>query len=430
MTSTITRRDIGRLLAGGAAAATLASVGSLAAAADSIRLIWWGNPDRDRRTNEVVALFAKEKGIAVTPETYGWGDYWQKLATQAAGRNLPDVIQMDYRFLFEYARRRQLAALDEFVGNQIDLANFDPNQLASGKVDDKLYGISMGANSMSHIYRKEILAKAGVTTLPDQTTWTDAEFDKLGEQVKGALPDGMYFTQNMGYNEPSLETWVRQRGKALYTEDGQLGYELADLEAFFARWKDLQDKGLTPPADVMAGDASQKAEDTMIVTGKSLFGFSHSNQLVAYQKLIPDEVDIVMIPNQEGGKPGQYLKPSMLISMAETSGAKDAAAELIAFFITDPGANAILQIERGVSGDPAIRESIVPSLGPTEKKIIDYLDVVGTHVGPLPPPPPKNAGELDRALRPAWDEVAFGKLSVTDGAKKYYDNAVAILGRA
>jgi multiple sugar transport system substrate-binding protein len=430
MTSTITRRDIGRLLAGGAAAATLASVGSFAAAADSIRLIWWGNPDRDRRTNEVVALFAKEKGIAVTPETYGWGDYWQKLATQAAGRNLPDVIQMDYRFLFEYARRRQLAALDEFVGNQIDLANFDPNQLASGKVDDKLYGISMGANSMSHIYRKEILAKAGVTTLPDQTTWTDAEFDKLGEQVKGALPDGMYFTQNMGYNEPSLETWVRQRGKALYTEDGQLGYELQDLADFFAYWKDMQDKGLTPPADIMAQDASGKMEDSMFVLGKSLFGGIHSNQLVANQQLVPDEINITMVPNQEGGQPGQYLKPSMLISMAETSQDKETAADLINFFITDPEANAILQIERGVTGDASIREGLIPGLTDTEKKIIAYLDIVATSVGPLPPPPPKSAGELDRALRPTWDAIAFEQVTVEEGAKQYYDDAIAILARA
>lgn len=428
MTPTLNRRDFTRLLAGGAAAATLASVGNFAAAADGIRMIWWGNPDRDRRTNEVLALFTKTDGIAVTPETYGWGDYWQKLATQAAGRNLPDVIQMDYRFLFEYARRKQLAALDDFVGKQIDLADFDPNQLASGKVDDKLYGISMGANSMSHIYKKDILAKAGVTI--DQTSWTNADFEKIGETVRGALPDGMFFTQNMGYLEPMLETWVRQRGKALYTDDGQLGYEVADLEEFFARWKDLQDKGLTPPPDVMAADTSQKAEDAMIVAGKSAVGFSHSNQLVAYQNLIPEEIDIVMIPNQEGGKPGQYLKPSMLISMAETSASKEAAAELMAFFITDQAANAILQIERGVSGDPAIRAAVAPTLNPTEQKIIAYLDVVATDVGPLPPPPPKNAGELDRALRPAWDEVAFGRVSVADGAKKYYDNAVAILARA
>ena len=65
----------------------------------------------------------------------------------------------------------------------------------------------------------------------------------------------------------------------------------------------------------------------MLVTGKSLFDFTHSNQLVANQKLMPDEINITMIPNQKGGKPGQYLKPSMFLSMAETSADKDAAAE-------------------------------------------------------------------------------------------------------
>ena len=55
---------------------------------------------------------------------------------------------------------------------------------------------------------------------------------------------------------------------------------------------------------MQAQDASGKMEDTMLVTGKSLFGFIHSNQLVAYQKLVPDEINITMIPNQEGGKPG------------------------------------------------------------------------------------------------------------------------------
>ena len=101
------------------------------------------------------------------------------------------------------------------------------------------------------------------------------------------------------------------------------------------------------------------------------------------------------------------------------------------FFITDPEANAILQIERGVSGDAGgARELILPGLSDTEKKIIDYLDIVATSVGPLPPPPPKNAGELDRALRPAWDAISFEQVSVEDGAKQYYDNAVAILARA
>jgi multiple sugar transport system substrate-binding protein len=429
MTRLLNRRDFGGLMLGTAAASTFASVGAFAQAGSTVRLIWWGNPDRDRRTNEVIALYGQETGTEVVPETYGWNDYWQKLATQAAGRNLPDLIQMDYRFLFEYARRQQLAALDEFIGNQIVLDDFDPNQLASGKVDDKLYGISMGANSMSHVYNQVLLDQLGVE-LPDPTTWTNADFEAIGNEVKDQLPDGMYFVQNMGSVEPRLETWVRQRGKALYTEDGQLGYELADLADFFGYWKGMQDKGLTPPADVQSQDASGKMEESMFVTGRSLFGFIHSNQLVANQNLVPDEINITMIPNQEGGEPGQYLKPSMLLSMAETSSNKEGAADLMGFFITDPGANAILQIERGVSGDASIREELIEGLTPTETKIIDYLDIVATSVGPLPPPPPKNAGELDRALRPAWDAISFEQTSVEDGAKKYYDNAIAILGRA
>ncbi len=429
MTRTLSRREFGGMLAGMTAASTLASVGAFAQAGTSVRLIWWGNPDRDRRTMEVIDLYSAETGTEVVPETYGWNDYWQKLATQAAGRNLPDLIQMDYRFLFEYARRQQLAALDEFIGQPIALDDFDPNQLDSGKVDGKLYGISMGANSMSYVYNKVLLDKLGIEAT-DPTTWTNDDFEAIGMQVKDQLPEGMFFVQNMASWEPRLENWVRQRGKALYNEDGTVGYDLDDLTEYFAYWKDLQDKGLTPPADIQSQDASGKMEDSMLVTGKALFGGIHSNQLVANQKLVPDEINITMVPNQAGGQPGQYLKPSMLLSMAETTSDKAAAAQLMNFFITDPGANAILQIERGVSGDASVREELLGGLSDTEKKIIDYLDIVATSVSPLPPPPPKNAGELDRALRPAWDAIAFGQISVEDAAKKYYDDAVAILARA
>ena len=171
---------------------------------------------------------------------------------------------------------------------------------------------------------------------------------------------------------------MRQRGKALYTADGQLGYDLEDLADFFAFWFQMQEDGLTPPADLQAqAIANGKMEETMFVTGHALFDFIHSNQLVANQKLVPDELSITMIPNQKDGKPGQYLKPSMLLSMAATAPEPDAAAKLMSFFLTDEAANDILLIERGVSGDASIRERISGALTDTEKKIIDYLDVVG-----------------------------------------------------
>src|SRR5262249_40301735 len=126
MTARITRRGFGGLMAGGVSLAALASTGNLAMADERLRLIWWGNPERDKRTLAVVDLYQKENsGIAVAPETYVWNDYWTKLGTMAAGKNLPDVIQMDYRYIFEYARRGQIADLKPFVGKQIDLGDFD-----------------------------------------------------------------------------------------------------------------------------------------------------------------------------------------------------------------------------------------------------------------------------------------------------------------
>ena len=429
MNNRISRRTFGGLMASGASLAVLASTGGLAFADERVRLIWWGNPERDKRTLAVVDLYQKDNaGVTVDPENYAWADYWQKLGTMAAGKNLPDVIQMDYRYIFEYARRGQLAALDPFMGKQLDLGDFDKSQLDSGKVDGKLYGISMGANSMSYIYNKAIADKLGIT-LPDPTTWTNDDFAAIGKEVKGKLPDGMYFMSNKGNQENMLETWTRQRGKGLYTEDGKLAFALDDLVAFWEYWYGMLESGLTPPADVQAQD-TQKMEEMMILTGHSVFDFLHSNQLLASQKLSKDELGITMIPNQKGGKPGQYMKPSMLLSMAETSADKEGAAKLMNFFIADDGANDILLIERGVTGDASVRKHISAKLSPTENKIIDYLNVVATSVSPLPPPPPKGAGEIDRNIRPAWEAISFKQKTVEDAAKEFYAFCQETLERA
>lgn len=427
MTIKMNRRGFGGLMGGAFAASSLAGRAAWAQEGSTVRLIWWGNPERDKRTNAVVDLYMEQTGTEVVPETYAWGDYWQKLATQAAGRNLPDVIQMDYRYIFEYARRNQLAALDEFIGNEIDLGDFDPNQLESGKVDGKIYGISMGANSMSHVYNKTVLDEIGVE-LPDTSQWTTEEWVQLGRDIKDKLPDGMYFSENMGLLEPRLQTWVRSAGKDLYDAEGKVAFDLEDLVAYFEFWKMMQDEGLTPPADVQAQD-SGKMEESMMATKQAVFNFLHSNQLVAMQNLLDDEIAMVMIPSN-GENAGQYMKPSMFLSMAATAEDKPAAARLINFFITDPEANDILLIERGVTGDASVRERIVSDLTPTEQKIIAYLDLVSTNVGTLPPPPPQNAGEIDRALRPAWESVAFGQVDLEAAAQEYYENAQRILERS
>ena len=121
----------------------------------------------------------------------------------------------------------------------------------------------------------------------------------------------------------------------------------------------------------------------------------------------------------------------MLLSMAETSADKDAAAELMNFFITDLDANAILQIERGVSGDPAVREAH-PARPVADREEDHRLSRRRRHLGR---PAAAAAAEERRRARPRaapglGRDLLRARSTVEDGAKQYYDNAVAILARA
>ena len=57
----ISRRAFGGLMASGASLAVLASTTPFAFADSRLRLIWWGNPDRDKRTNEVADLYQTDQ---------------------------------------------------------------------------------------------------------------------------------------------------------------------------------------------------------------------------------------------------------------------------------------------------------------------------------------------------------------------------------
>jgi multiple sugar transport system substrate-binding protein len=102
----------GLWLAGGTHTLAVAQSG----APVELRVAWWGSQDRHNRTIKAIELFQKKHpNIKVTYEFAGWGDYWTKMTTQAAGRNLPDVMQQDYAYIAEWSSRGLIAPLDDFV---------------------------------------------------------------------------------------------------------------------------------------------------------------------------------------------------------------------------------------------------------------------------------------------------------------------------
>src|SRR5687768_9121104 len=188
------------------------------AQAEALRLYWWGGQTRADRTLAVADLWAKAKGAPVPTGEFGsFADHWPKLATMVAGGNAPDVYQMDYRFIVEYATRGAVQALDEFVDSGVlKLDDFDEDQIAGGRVDGKLYGISLGANSVAALYSQTAFDAVGATA--PALGWSYEDVPEMAEKFLSA--GGVKLLADGSSNEPSLDNWIRQRGKPLYTDEG------------------------------------------------------------------------------------------------------------------------------------------------------------------------------------------------------------------
>ena len=429
---TKTRLSRRALMTSAAAVTGAAALGWTPALAEDVRLrmFWWGAKDRADRTEKANRLFEqKHAGTTIVGETLGWNDYWPRLATQVAGRNAADVLQMDYRYIFEYARRGALLALDEYVPKPLNLGDFSAAAVDSGKVDGKIYGVSLGLNSTAFLYDRQLIQSLGLKEPAWTMTW--AEFGDLAVEItKAAKRDGFFGISDGARAEPALEVWLRQRGKSLYTADGKVGFEEADIADWFGFWDGLRKRGGAAAPDVQALDMGQEIDTSLLTQGRAAMVFANSNQLVGFQAANKSKLGMTMYPSGgAGAKPGQYLKPAMLWSVAASAKQPKAAVEVVDFYMNDKDADLVLGVERGVPASAAMRQAVEPTLDELGKAQTQYVSFVPDKVGALPPPPPAGAGEVAMLLRRVNEQVGFGKLSVADGAKQFVAEAKAILAR-
>ncbi|MDE1992190.1 MAG: carbohydrate ABC transporter substrate-binding protein [Rhizobiaceae bacterium] len=427
MTLTIDRRQ---MLAGMAATLAIGSIGlGRANAATSMRFLWWGSKERTDRTMAAMKAYqSKNADVSIEGESFGWDSYWTRLATQTAGGNAPDLIQMDYRYIFEYARRGTLLDFTPYLGKSLAINDFGAPNIDSGKVDGKLYGVNLGVNSSMTVINTVAWAEAGVDPLHDGVTW-DQFADACAKVTAAKKRRGFYGTQDASGLEPAFECWLRQHGKALYTNDGKLAFDAKDAADWFTFWGHLRETGACVPADVQALD-QQTIETSMLALKKAAVSFAHSNQFIAIQGLSKEKLDLIAYPNPgKDGKPGQYLKPSMLMSVSASSANKDAAVAFVNYLVEDPDGTKALGVERGVPASPKIRDLLTPDLDVASKQVVDYIGRLTPHVGALPPSPPNGAGENAFLLTKIAQEVAFGKTSAQDAGTKFVEQAAANVTR-
>jgi len=385
-----------------------------------LRFSWWGSDKRAQLTQAAIAAFeAENPKIKIKPEYGDWSGYWDKLATQVAANDAPDIIQMDEKYITEYSSRGALLDLSKY---EIDTSKLDEAALNAGKSEDGLTGIAAGINAATIVANPAVFQAAGVP-LPDDKTWTWGDFGRIAAEVTAKSPKGTYGSAAYGTDEASLGVWLRQNGKSLYTSDGKLGFEPADIAEWWEFLKKLSEDKAVPSASEVVEAEAAPLDQSGLATGKNGLAFWWSNQLPALEKAAGSDLQILRFPSKTGKAADTQLwyKASQFWSASSRTKHPEETAKFIDFLANNDKAGEALLADRGVYPNTDVRDAIESKLTPADIKVVKFIDQIKGELGEAPAPPPKGAGAIQEIVKRYTSEVLFNRLSTDEAGKKAHD---------
>ena len=160
------------------------------------------------------------------------------------GYNMPDVAQIEYYALRQYAVSSQLLDLTGRVGSNFG-SFYSPGTWASVHLADKIYGLPMDSGPMAFFYNKTVFDDAGVDATKIKT------WDDYYEAAKKLKATGAYITADSG-DASFYDAMIWLAGGKPFTtsEDGKnVTVNLTGdkgVRKFTAFWQKMINEGLIP----------------------------------------------------------------------------------------------------------------------------------------------------------------------------------------
>lgn len=229
---------------------------------------------------------------------------------------------------------------------------------------------------------------------------------------------------DMGGNPIALESYLRSQKKALFADDGSLGFEPADLQGWLQLWQDLRDSGACVPAEVQA--AVTGFDNDPLTLGKAAFTMTATSRgLPAAQSLTEDTLALATFPGGEAGAaPGTNIIPAGWFAISPKAADKDGAIAMLKYLTSEPEAAETMGMARGVPIPKDIRASVAESSEGLDTAVLENYDIVeAADPAPLQTYPPGASALLESDLREINQKVGFGDLTVAKGATSFFATA-------
>jgi multiple sugar transport system substrate-binding protein len=440
VSNNLSRRGFLGLGAGTAAAAlagcsgftpkSTSTAGSTATAGKTLVFRWWGGDARNQAYQAALKIFTQKTGIAVTTQYSGYNGYFDKLNTEFAGGNPPDIFQMDTALVSTYASKNVLIDLSQYVPGTIQTSTLYAQLRTAGTVGGKNYGVASGSGYAPVLYDKTVLDTLKIDAPADSWTWDD--FAVITNEISKAWGSGKYGALDASNDDSgAYQPWLRQRGKDLYTSAGVLGFDSADLTEWFTFWAGLRKTGAISPATLLANSGEASGTHPLIAGQVAM---TTGWGLAQMQPLTQHTLKIVVVPRSSEGKTGQALNGGVLLSVPQKSTNPVGAAKLINFFLNDDDAIKAMGTTRGLPPSDKAKNLLLPTLTASQQEDVNYGQYVaaqaakdGLAAAPVSPP---GYGDVKTALDSAAKQVAFGKQSISAAVSQFFSDAKTALNNA
>ena len=415
---------------GGGASASADTSASTVPAEEQItlRISWWGNQLRNDTTLAWLDFYSEENpNVVFEAEFTDWSGYWDRLATQAAAGNLPDIIQQDLAFITQYWARGLLANLSDLSNRgYLDLSEVPESIIAAGSFEGDLYALTIGVNARTISYRTDLMEEAGISwserpTFQEIMDHSSRIFEVTG--LRSDTPSGI----------GALVMIARNVGETAYGVDADGNNIIgASPETVLRSFRYVYETINAPwslTVEQRQDNIGVGLEAEHLPAGRAWLGFPNSNQLAAIQAATEAPLGITFFPVIESGLTNEsmYLRSSMFFSVTTTSQHQEEAARVIDHFTNNEDAQLLLMAERGVPVNPRMAEFLRPHLDPVQQDVFAYIAKVTEIAMTADPPHPNGAAEVNRLFDDLIDMVRFGMITPEEAAERFIPEANAVL---
>lgn len=322
----------------------------------TLRFSWWGGESRHNATMAAVEAFEQEyPWITVECEYSSWDGWVDKVATQLAGGTAPDLMQINWDWLYQFSSDgSKFVDLNEY-SDIISLDNWSEANLQAMTVADKLQGVPISITGKLPMYNKTTFDKAGV---PIPTSIE--ELRAAGKAFQENLGDDYYPLAEEGYERMLwMVMYLQEKYGKEWIKDLQVNYTVEEVTDGMNFINSLEEDHVWPKIEIIVGDGAENfLSNPKWMDGHyaGLTEYDSNVQEIAESLDEGQELVLGEYPTDMGEYPAGMSKVSQGFAITETSEHKEEAALLLEYLTSNENGVRLMGIERGTPCNTAAKK--------------------------------------------------------------------------